>query len=124
MALIEKSPSNVSNNSFTPDPAASIIEEKSSPVDLDQTSDTSGIQQVDEVGEKRSIWEAIFYGGYGTKQVGRRIAPVLWHLRPRAGDVESETQSGEDVAILKYQIDAEKDNPLQYRTCSWQKVRL
>jgi len=48
---------------------------------------------------------------------GPRIAPVLPHLSNY--DFGSD-DSGSDV--LGQQLELEKDNAIQYRTCSWQKV--
>jgi hypothetical protein len=50
--------------------------------------------------------------------VGGRIAPVLPHLQNY--DFGSD-DSGSD--ILGKQIEMEASNAIQYRTCSWQKVR-
>lgn len=52
------------------------------------------------------------------KSVGGRIAPVLPHLSNY--DFGSD-DSGSD--ILGKQIEMEASNAIQYRTCSWQKVR-
>jgi hypothetical protein len=52
------------------------------------------------------------------RSVGGRIAPVLPHLKNY--DFGSD-DSGSD--ILGKQIELEADNAIQYRTCSWQKVR-
>ena len=51
-------------------------------------------------------------------RVGGRIAPVLPHLQ--AYDFGSD-DSGSD--ILGKQIEMEASSAIQYRTCSWQKVR-
>lgn len=59
-------------------------------------------------------------GRVGQKSPGGRIAPVLPHLRGYDfGD--SDSLNGSD--ILGKQIEMEADNALQYRTCSWPKVR-
>lgn len=56
----------------------------------------------------------------GDKTVGNRIAPVLPHLR--GYDFGDDTSiAGSD--ILGKQIELEADSAIQYRTCSWQKVR-
>jgi hypothetical protein len=55
--------------------------------------------------------------GQGKK--GGRIAPVLPHLRGKDFGVD---ESGDD--LLGKQIELEANNTIQYRTCSWQKVRL
>lgn len=52
------------------------------------------------------------------KSVGGRIAPVLPHLSNY--DFGSD-DSGSD--ILGKQIEMEASSAIQYRTCSWQKVR-
>ena len=48
---------------------------------------------------------------------GARIGPVLPHLR--GTDYAS---SDSEADILAGQIEAESNNTIQYRTCSWQKV--
>lgn len=54
------------------------------------------------------------------KTTGNRIAPVLPHLRGYDFGDDSSI-AGSD--ILGKQIELEADNAIQYRTCSWQKVR-
>ncbi len=56
--------------------------------------------------------------GNGNGHVGGRIAPVLPHL---TGYDFGDDDSGSD--ILGKQIELEAGNALQYRTCTWQKVR-
>ncbi|TVY48277.1 N amino acid transport system protein [Lachnellula occidentalis] len=51
-------------------------------------------------------------------QHGGRIGPVLKHLR---GTTDL-TGSGSDANILAGQIEAESENAIQYRTCSWYKT--
>lgn len=104
--------------------AAAARDEKSTSADIDRASDSSGPTRHRSRGSRLSR----FYGGYGVEKVGGRIAPVLPHLRTpamvRSGDVEVASGSGSDSGsdILGHQIDFEKNNVLQYRTCSWQKV--
>lgn len=123
MAL-EKSPTNASqpfSNNDSPHANSDIIHEKSTPIGLDETLDSNA----PVIARKRSLWQSIFYGGYGTQHVGRRIGPVLPHLKgPRVGDVEVYSGSDSESDILRNQIELEKDKPLQYRSCSWQTVRL
>jgi hypothetical protein len=57
------------------------------------------------------------FGG-GDKPIGGRIAPVLPHL---SNYDFADSDTGSD--ILGKQIELEAGNALQYRTCSWQKVR-
>jgi hypothetical protein len=57
--------------------------------------------------------------GNGNARVGGRIAPVLPHL---SGYDFTDSDSGSD--ILDKQLELEAGNSLQYRTCSWQKVRI
>lgn len=59
-------------------------------------------------------------GGRRTSSIGKpgtRIAPVLKHLR--GTDYAS---SDSEADILAGQIEAESNNAIQYRTCSWPKV--
>jgi len=98
-----------------------INDEKSTSAGLDKTPDSNA----SVTAYKRSFWESVFYGGYGTQHVGRRIGPILPHLKgPRVGDVEVYSGSDSESDILRNQIELEKDKPLQYRSCSWQKVRF
>lgn len=56
-------------------------------------------------------------------KVGGRICPVLPHLRGTMGtDSDSDPEWASSDDILGKQIESEKGNALQYRTCSWQKV--
>jgi hypothetical protein len=48
--------------------------------------------------------------------VGPRIAPVLPHLR------DERTKNADGEAILEAQKASEDGQPIQYRTCSWQKT--
>lgn len=97
------------------------IDEKSNGVDVDKTTYAT-VQPT----QRRSVWTSAFYGGYGSTVVGKRIAPVLAHLKPPVRDAESRPASisgrSETSDILGQQIELEKGNALQYRTCSWQKV--
>lgn len=56
----------------------------------------------------------------GTGKGMRRIAPVLPHLR----GYEAGIDDSDGDAMLGKQLEAEADNAIQYRTCSWQKVCL
>lgn len=70
---------------------------------------------VAEHGNKTGFGRSNFMSS--NKPTGARIGPVLSHLT--AFDITSD--SGSD--ILGKQIEMEVDNAIQYRTCSWQKVR-
>ena len=59
----------------------------------------------------------------GKKKVGGRICPVLPHLRGLGFNEDSDPEWASSDDILGKQIEAESGNALQYRTCSWQKVR-
>jgi len=55
----------------------------------------------------------------GNVPVGRRIHPILPHLKAAEGiNIDSDSSSD----ILEKQIEMEAGNALQYRTCSWQKT--
>lgn len=61
---------------------------------------------------------AAWFGGPGVK-IGPRIAPLLV---PVGAPGESDSDINSDEILLK-QRESEQNSAIQYRTCSWQKVR-
>lgn len=59
-----------------------------------------------------------WFGGPNVK-IGPRISPLVV---PVVATSESDSDLGSE-AILHKQLEAEADCAIQYRTCSWQKVR-
>ena len=49
----------------------------------------------------------------------RGLTPVVI---PGAKDDQSLSDESSDVESVNHQIELEKDNEIQFRTCSWQKV--
>ncbi|KAK8028014.1 hypothetical protein PG991_005070 [Apiospora marii] len=67
---------------------------------------------------KPTGWAAWFGGP--TVKIGPRIAPVVAPLNANVNTSDSEIDSKD---ILMKQIESEENSAIQYRTCSWQKVR-
>lgn len=67
---------------------------------------------------KPTGWAAWFGGP--TVKIGPRIAPVVAPLNANINTSDSEIDSKD---ILMKQIESEENSAIQYRTCSWQKVR-
>lgn len=76
--------------------------------------------------EKQVAVPLVHHNSNGSNpKIGGRICPVLPHLLKSTlgtelSDSDPEWASSDD--ILGKQIESEKGNALQYRTCSWQKV--
>lgn len=64
-------------------------------------------------------WSA-WFGGPNVK-IGPRIAP---QIAPISTDVHGSSSNLSSDAILNKQLEEEAGHAIQYRTCSWQKVRL
>lgn len=77
--------------------------------------------------EKQAPLPLVHHNSNGSNpKIGGRICPVLPHLKGTLkGELNTEDPewaSSDD--ILGKQIESEKGNALQYRTCSWQKVSI
>jgi hypothetical protein len=93
--------------------SASDPPSKTAVADAAHTSDYDHVEPVIPTG-----WSA-WFGGPNVR-IGPRIAPVIAPI-PSDSNSDSDLSSNQ---ILQKQMADEENCSIQYRTCSWQKVRL